>query len=91
MQALYTPERMEVNKAVIAVRLPGLWQGGVCYETQSDSCEKLLTPTEWKPRWVKLEDTASGAGPDREMGLYGTYDTGPLACQQTNIFSCGIS
>ncbi|MCH0696414.1 hypothetical protein KVP97_22955, partial [Escherichia coli] len=33
----------------------GLRQGGISEETQNDSCEKILTPTEWKLLWVKLE------------------------------------
>ncbi|EER0880794.1 IS4 family transposase, partial [Escherichia coli] len=33
----------------------GLRQGGVSEETQNDSCEKKLTPTEWEQLWVKLE------------------------------------
>ena len=30
-------------------------QGGISEETQNDSCEKILTPTEWELLWVKLE------------------------------------
>ena len=33
----------------------GLRQGGISEETQNDSCEKILAPTEWKLLWVKLE------------------------------------
>ena len=33
----------------------GLRQGGISEETQNDSCEKILLPTEWKLLWVKLE------------------------------------
>ncbi len=40
-------ERMVVIKAFIAVRVLGLRQGGVSEETQNDSYEKILTPTEW--------------------------------------------
>jgi len=39
----------------IAVRVLGLRQGGISEETQNDSCEKILAPTEWKLLWVKLE------------------------------------
>ncbi len=48
-------ERMVVIKAFIAVRGPGLRQGGVSEEIQNDSCEKILTPIEWKQLWVNLE------------------------------------
>lgn len=44
---------MVVIKAFIAVRVLCLRQGGVSEETQS--YEKILTPTEWKLLWVKLE------------------------------------
>ncbi len=33
----------------------GLRQEGISEETQNDSCKKILTPTEWKLLWVKLE------------------------------------
>ncbi|GCR40992.1 transposase [Escherichia coli] len=55
MQTRDNLERMVVIKAFIAVRVLGLRQGGVSEETQNDSYEKILTPTEWKPLWVKLE------------------------------------
>ncbi len=48
-------ERMVVIKAFIAVRVLGLRQEGISEETQNDSCKKILTPTEWKLLWVKLE------------------------------------
>ncbi len=48
-------ERIVVIKAFIAVRVLGLRQGGISEETQNDSCEKILLPTEWKLLWVKLE------------------------------------
>lgn len=48
-------ERMVVIRAFIAVRVPGLRQGGISEETQNDSCEKILTLTEWKLLWVTLE------------------------------------
>ncbi len=51
MQTRDNLERM----VVIAVRVLGLRQGGISEETQNDSCEKILTPTEWKLLWVKLE------------------------------------
>ena len=52
MQTRDNLERMVVIKAFIAVRGLGLRQGGVSEETQNDSCEKILTPTEWKLLWV---------------------------------------
>lgn len=55
MQTRDNLERMVVILAFIAVRVLGLRQGGVSEETQNDSCEKILTPTEWKLLWVKLE------------------------------------
>ncbi len=55
MQTRDNLERMVVIQAFIAVRVLGLRQGGVSEETQNDSCEKILTPTEWKLLWVKLE------------------------------------
>lgn len=55
MQTRDNLERMVVIKAFIAVRVLGLRQGGISEETQNDSCEKILTPTEWKLLWVKLE------------------------------------
>lgn len=55
MQSRDNPERMVVIKAFIAVRVQGLQQEGVSEETQNDSCEKILTPTERKLLWVKLE------------------------------------
>ncbi len=55
MQTRDNLERMVVIKAFIAVRGLGLRQGGVSEETQNDSYEKILTPTEWKLLWVKLE------------------------------------
>ncbi|END1547819.1 IS4 family transposase, partial [Shigella flexneri] len=51
MQTRDNLERM----VVIAVRVLGLRQGDISEETQNDSCEKILTPTEWKLLWVKLE------------------------------------
>lgn len=47
--------RMVVIRAFIAVRVPGLRQGGISEETQNVCCEKILAPTEWKLLWVKLE------------------------------------
>lgn len=44
-----------VIKAFIVVRVLGLRQGGISEETQNDSCEKILTPREWKLLRVKLE------------------------------------
>lgn len=55
MQTRDNLERMVVIKALIAVRGLDLRQGGVSEETQNDSYEKILTPTEWKLQWVKLE------------------------------------
>ena len=55
MQTQDNLERMVVIKAFIAVRVLGLRQGGVSEETQNDSYEKILTLTEWKQLWVKLE------------------------------------
>ncbi len=55
MQTRDNLERMVVIKAFIAVRVLGLRQGGVSEETQNDSYEKILTLTEWKQLWVKLE------------------------------------
>lgn len=55
MQTRDNLERMVVIKAFIAVRVLGLRQGGISEETQNDSCKKILTPTEWKLLWVKLE------------------------------------
>lgn len=55
MQTRDNLERMVVIKAFIAVRGLDLRQGGVSEETQNDSYEKILTPTEWKLLWVKLE------------------------------------
>ncbi|WP_405000489.1 transposase [Escherichia coli] len=55
MQTRDNLERMVVIKAFIAVRVLDLRQGGISEETQNDSCEKILTPTEWKLLWVKLE------------------------------------
>ncbi len=55
MQTRDNLERMVVIKAFIAVRGLGLRQGGVSEETHNDSYEKILTPTEWKLLWVKLE------------------------------------
>ncbi|MDY9831282.1 IS4 family transposase [Escherichia coli] len=52
MQTRDNLERMVVIKAFIAVRVLGLRQGGISEETQNDSCEKILTPTEWKLLWV---------------------------------------
>ena len=52
MQTRDNLERMVVIKAFIAVRGLGLRQGGVSEETQNDSYEKILTPTEWKLLWV---------------------------------------
>ena len=46
MQTRDNLERMVVIKAFIAVRVLGLRQGGISEETQNDSCEKILTPTE---------------------------------------------
>lgn len=54
MQTRDSLERMVVIKAFIVVRVLGLRQGGISEETQNDSCEKILTPTEWKLLWVKL-------------------------------------
>lgn len=55
MQTRDNLERMVVIKAFIAVRMLGLRQEGISEETQNDSCKKILTPTEWKLLWVKLE------------------------------------
>lgn len=55
MQTRDNLERMVVIKAFIAVRVLGLLQEGISEETQNDSCKKILTPTEWKLLWVKLE------------------------------------
>lgn len=55
MQTRDNLERMVVIKAFIAVRVLGLRQEGISEETQNDSCKKILTPTEWKLLWVKLE------------------------------------
>ena len=55
MQTRDNLERIVVIKAFIAVRVLGLRQGGISEETQNDSCEKILLPTEWKLLWVKLE------------------------------------
>ena len=55
MQTRDNLERIVVIKAFIAVRVLGLRQGGVSEETQNDSYEKTLTPTEWKLLWVNLE------------------------------------
>lgn len=62
--------RMVVIKAVIAVRVLGLWQGGVSEETQNDSCEKILTPTEWKLLWVKMEGKPLPAQAPLLLGSY---------------------
>lgn len=55
MQTRGNLERMVVIKAFIAVRVLGLRKGGFSEETQNDSYKKILTPTEWKLLWVKLE------------------------------------
>ncbi|EPD2179266.1 IS4 family transposase [Escherichia coli] len=51
---MQTRDNLE-RRVVIAVRVLGLRQGSISEETQNDSCEKILTPTEWKLLWVKLE------------------------------------
>ncbi len=87
MQTRDNLERMVVIKAFIAVRMLGLRQEGISEETQNDSCKKILTPTEWKLLWVKLEGKqlpsqtptlkwASVTDADTEMGL---SETGAMA------------
>lgn len=55
MQTRDNLERMMVILAFIAVRVLALRQGGLSEETQNESCERVLSPIEWKLLWVKQE------------------------------------
>jgi len=58
MQTRDNLERMVVVLAFIAVRVLSLRQGGLSEETLNESCEKVLSPIEWKLLWVKQEGKA---------------------------------
>ncbi|HBE9181924.1 TPA: IS4 family transposase [Serratia fonticola] len=55
MQTRDNLERMIVILSFIAVRVLALRQGGLSEETLNESCERVLSPLEWKLLWVKQE------------------------------------
>lgn len=55
MQTRNNLERMIVIMSFIAVRVLALRQGGLSEETLNESCERVLSPVEWKLLWVKQE------------------------------------
>ncbi|MHA7848182.1 IS4 family transposase [Serratia sp. D1N4] len=55
MQTRNNLERMIVILSFIAVRVLSLRQGGLSEETLNASCERVLSPLEWKLLWVKQE------------------------------------
>ena len=52
MQTRNNLERMIVILNFIAVRVLALRQGGLSEETLNESCERVLSPVEWKLLWV---------------------------------------
>ncbi|MBC3379568.1 IS4 family transposase [Serratia fonticola] len=58
MQTRDNLERMIVILSFIAVRVLALRQGGLSEETGNESCERILSPLEWKLLWVKQEGKA---------------------------------